>query len=245
MLSEEEWHRNVGTDSYPVSFLHEYAVGLIWDILEIRDDGRSESGNEKTEGDRRKGDGKVQLPTLEGGLSDDLLDGIERVTIPDSLQPIGGYIPDLALYDKDLRVVRVIEVVVTNPPPSQKLESLRSRGVEVVQVPVRNDVELRALFPQPVDGRKLRWWHRTGAREGRGVGVNFVSSRSAQSNADEAIDSFMANLRRASPGKRREFLQVLAESGTLDSLYPLRPDNPKREILFTTNSQANGQSAAT
>ena len=33
MLTDKEWSRNVGTEAFPVSFLHEYAVGLIWDIL--------------------------------------------------------------------------------------------------------------------------------------------------------------------------------------------------------------------
>jgi hypothetical protein len=33
LLPEDEWTKNVGSESYPVSFRHEYAVGLIWDLL--------------------------------------------------------------------------------------------------------------------------------------------------------------------------------------------------------------------
>ena len=33
LLPEDEWTKNVGSESYPVTFLHEYAVGLIWDLL--------------------------------------------------------------------------------------------------------------------------------------------------------------------------------------------------------------------
>lgn len=231
MLSQEEWTRNVGSDAYPVSFLHEYAVGLIWDMLTARNDGRVESEGHKTEGGRREGDGKVQLPLLDGTLSEDVMAGVEHVVIPDSLQAIGGYIPDLALLDADLKAVRVVEVIVTSHPSAEKVKSLQQRGVEVIQVPVRTKVELEALFPAPFESG-IRWWHKMDRRE-RGLGV---SSRARnplgrQGSADDAMKQLMGNLRICSPEVRRQYVQLLDEMGTLESLYPIRPDNPKSGVF--------------
>ena len=140
MLSESEWSRNVGTQAFPVSFLHEYAVGLLWDKLHGRD--------------------PVVVTTMEGTESSDLRQGVDRVVIPDSMQPIGGCIPDLALLDKDLRPVRIIEVIVTSPPTdekTEKLERLKERGVEVVLVPVRNEEELKTLVHERANGEGANW----------------------------------------------------------------------------------------
>ena len=105
MLSEEEWSRNVGTAAFPVSFLHEYAVGLLWDALQ----------NES----------EVFVKTIDGTKSGNLKEGVDKVVIPDAMQPIGGCIPDLALLDKNLRPVCVIEVVVSSPPTPSKKEKIR------------------------------------------------------------------------------------------------------------------------
>ena len=140
MLSESEWSRNVGTQAFPVSFLQEYAVGLLWDKLHGRD--------------------PVVVTTMEGTESSDLRQGVDRVVIPDSMQPIGGCIPDLALLDKDLRPVRIIEVIVTSPPTdekTEKLERLKERGVEVVLVPVRNEEELKTLVHERANGEGANW----------------------------------------------------------------------------------------
>ena len=120
-----------------MSFLQEYAVGLLWDKLHGRD--------------------PVVVTTMEGTESSDLRQGVDRVVIPDSMQPIGGCIPDLALLDKDLRPVRIIEVIVTSPPTdekTEKLERLKERGVEVVLVPVRNEEELKTLVPRASERRR-------------------------------------------------------------------------------------------
>ena len=137
MLDESEWGKNVGTAGFPVSFLHEYAVGLIWDAL-----------NANT--------GPVTLPTLEGGMSDDVLAGVDKVIIPDNLNAVAGYVPDI-LCLRDSRPVRLIEVVVTSPVTAHKLTAITNLGVEVVQVPVRNEGELMALFPSTLPD-KLQWW---------------------------------------------------------------------------------------
>ena len=140
MLTESEWSKNVGTQAFPVSFLHEYAVGLLWDLLH--------------------GSEAVVVKTIHGSMSGNLLEGVDRVVIPDSMQPIGGCIPDLGLLDKDLRPVRVIEVVVTSQPTPakmEKLEQLEKRGVEVVQVPVRNEEDLKALVPSKGSDQRPKW----------------------------------------------------------------------------------------
>ena len=74
LLPEDEWAKNVGSESYPVSFLHEYAVGLIWDLLHTQK-------------------GPVKLPTMDGSRSGDVVADIDRIIIPDALQSVAGYIP--------------------------------------------------------------------------------------------------------------------------------------------------------
>ena len=137
MRSDEEWNRNVGTRAYPVSFLHEYAVALIYDQLIFGSD--------------------LQLPLLDGERSGNVIKDVGHVAFPDSLQAIGGYLPDIALYDSSFRVIRVIEVVVTAPVPQEKLHSPESRDVEVLQVPVRTEDDVRALYPS-TDADKPWWW---------------------------------------------------------------------------------------
>ena len=153
ILTPEQWNRNIGTGNYPVTFLHEYAVGLIWDLLQTA----------------LKDNEPVKLPLIDGAMSENVLDGVAQITFPDSLQSIGGYIPDLALFNRDIKVLRVIEVVVTSHSSQEKLDNLTKRGVEVLQVPARNEAELRALVPDRSQGNEIKWWHQTHRREGRGA----------------------------------------------------------------------------
>ena len=215
LLTAEQWKRNVGTESYPVTFLHEYAVGLIWDLLQTA----------------LKDNEPIKLPLIDGAMSENVLDDVAQISFPDSLQAIGGYIPDLALFDRNIKVLRVIEVVVTSHSSQEKLDNLTKRGVEVLQVPVRNEADLRALAPEHSQGNGIRWWHQTYRREGRGRGVNFRSYTRIQNEADEEVSTFIRNLVQCSPTKRRELVAVLETLHSLDSLYPLRRDNPKRDKL--------------
>ena len=221
MLSDQEWRRNVGTEAYPVSFLHEYSVALIYDQLILGSD--------------------VQLPLLNGERSGNVMEGVGHVGFPDSLQAIGGYLPDIALYDSFFRVIRVIEVVVTAPVPHGKLHSLESRGVEVLQVPVQNEDDVRALCPS-TDADKAWWWPKFNSEETvfkearRASGVNWQGTRqyrllSGQEQADQAINELIGNLSRCSPEVRREFVLRLKDIDSLESLYPIRNENPKREVL--------------
>jgi hypothetical protein len=215
MLPGAEWDRNVGSPAFPVSFLHEYAVGLLWDALHDND--------------------AVAVKTIDGSISGNLKEGVDRVVIPDSMQPIGGCIPDLALLDKDSRPVRVIEVIVTSPPTSEKmakLEQLQNRGVEVVQVPVRNEDELKALVPSTNDGLNAKWAYAWNATVFDQVGIINIPRqqqiRRTQSGADGKVQELIHALIQCQPETRRRLVKVLEELDSLESRYSLSPKNPKR-----------------
>ena len=225
MLTEEEWSRNVGSGAYPVSFLHEYAVGLIWDIL------------------LHSGRGPVQLPLLDGTFSEDLMDGVDKVIIPDALQSIAGYIPDISLL-QDSRPIRCIEIVVTNPMANKKAKAIENLGVELLQIPVRNENELCAIHPRTrqenswfwakCNGRDLtfdRAYRRMAADGGWGSSLSTRDISNGQAQADRAISDLMVNLSMCSPEMRRAFVARLRDMDSLESLYPVRPDNPKFKSL--------------
>ena len=204
-----------------MSFLHEYAVALIYDQLIFGSD--------------------VQLPLLDGERSGNVMKDVGHVAFPDSLQAIGGYLPDIALYDSSFRVIRVIEVVVTAPVPQEKLHSLESRDVEVLQVPVRTEDDVRALCPS-TDADKAWWWPKFNSEETvfkearRASGVNWQGTRqyrllSGQEQADKAINQLIGSLSRCSPEVRRSFVLRFKDIANLESLYPIRNENPKREVL--------------
>ncbi len=71
----------------PVSYLHEYAVALIWDRLSAGGCFLKTTSSNEYE--------HISVP--EGG----------RIAIPDELTPIGGMVPDIAIYDANHRPVTV------------------------------------------------------------------------------------------------------------------------------------------
>ena len=217
MLTEQEWSRNVGTPAFPVTFLHEYAVGLLWDRCKKYLDDHKDP---------------VDVKMIDGKMSGPLMHGVHHVTIPDSLQSIGGWVPDLALLGKDLRPIRVIEVVVTSPPKEEKVNVLTKQGVEVIQVSVRNEEDLRGLCPDTVHNG-VKWWHQLNMAENHRLGRRSLT-REDQHNFDKEVEHLIANLIRCSPATRRRLVTVLAEITGLESLYPLRPDNPKRDVISRT-----------
>ena len=224
MLSEEKWSRNVGTPGFPVSFLHEYAVGLLWDALQSRD--------------------SVVVKTIDGSVSGNLMQGVDRVVIPDAMQPIGGCIPDLALLDKELRPVRVIEVVVTSPPTTakmEKLDKLQKRGVEVVMVPVRNEEELKALSDSESEGSRPNWAYKWNHKVLEEMGIINIprqrSITSGQLGADRQVEELIKALVGCRPEVRRQLVKVLQEMDSLESCYPLSPKNPKRTTKSSQESE--------
>ena len=226
LLQETEWLKNVGSASYPVSFLHEYAVGLIWDLL-------------------HEHEGPVKLPTVDGGLTSDLMDGIDQIIIPDALQAVAGYIPDISLL-KNSRPVRCIEVIVTSPVPPEKLAAIGNLGVEIVQVPVRNEEDFLAITQFPSMELTKRWWFPKFSKRQEPfksvrerTGINWRGTRQfkileAQEQADTAINNLMDNISRCSPELRREFIAQLNDLSSLGSLYPLKQNNPKHEVVTTS-----------
>ena len=231
--------RNVGTASEPKSALHEYGVGIIYDRIKLSMD--SIMGKERIKS--RYGDvPAIELPTVSGEMSGNILEDVSEVTIPDVLTPIGGFIPDIALFNSDRKPVRVIEVVCTSAPADKKRDFFKAYNIEIVEVPCRNKDDLLSLArPTPrLDGPRIPhddyprrvapwtpWPYARDIRDRRGRGPY-----ERQQQADEAIGNLLENLMMASPHMRREFLRVVTtELGTLESLLPLYQDNPKRQAL--------------
>ena len=141
MSDNGDMTRNVGTANYPVTALHERAIALLYDEL--------------TRPDLEKGEAIRARLTPGGELSHDLRGGVATVKVPDpEWDSVGGIVPDLILYGgDDTRPVRIIEVVVTNPPSDekqQKLDALRKRGVDVVVITIKEESDLLNLCPT--------WW---------------------------------------------------------------------------------------
>ena len=111
---KKDYMRNVGTHNSPLTWLHERTVALLYDELQAG---------------LRKGTQVRTRTSPDGELSDNLLEGARRLDIPDDLTPIGGTVPDLALYNDKERPVRIIEVVVSSPPgPEEKRKICQTEG---------------------------------------------------------------------------------------------------------------------
>lgn len=221
---------NVGSQNNPVSYLHQRAVGLLWDVLQ-------------TALIQHHAEVCVVLP--DGKKSHDLMEGVGLVKIPGEWDSVGGIVPDLICYGPppEGNPVRVIEVVVTNPPSAsktRKLDSLRKRGVDVVIVTVKDAQDLcqlvyREPFPEPnfnlYDFRKGNPF----AHKERNLGV---SGRAAQRRRDELMDkandtveNFIKALEYCAPELRLKFIERCRNLDTLDSIWPLSKDNPLRKQL--------------
>ena len=141
-----DYNRNVGSSEYPVTYLHQRTVALLYDVL-------TEKRTLYEGGDRNREHNAVYVRLNPNGeLSGNLLEGVGRVVVPDpDWGYVGGVLPDLALYGEDpFKPVRIIEVVVTNPPDESKMEKLdllRRRGVDVVIVTVKSADDLKTLCP--------------------------------------------------------------------------------------------------
>lgn len=84
-----------------------------------------------------------------GDWSHDLRAGAKSVKVPGEWDSVGGIMPDLTLYGEDTsKPLRIIEVVVSNPPNKAKQENfdtLGRRGVDGVVVKVTTGKDLRDL----------------------------------------------------------------------------------------------------
>ena len=206
LISEDKYELNTVRDP---GYRHRYTVALLWDLLTLRE-------------------GPVCLPLLNGDVSGDLMDGIDKVIKPDELQSVGGYIPDLALL-RDSRPVRALTVVVTFPPEPVELARVRQLGVETYLIPAKSSDDMCRIFGSYVDGR-CDWAHRYG-KDDVPSGGSLLSKRPPnpmfqQQRDDKWMEEFMGHLRGCSPAVRRRFLSMLLGLGRMESLYPVRGENP-------------------
>ena len=219
-----DWAKNVGTNGNPVSWLHERAVALLYDELKPR---RSEGNPGKGEIFRGPFRAEVRVLLADGTLSRNIREGMAELKVPDEWTNVGGVVPDLIMYGEDGAPIRIIEVIVTSPPTKYKrsqLNSLVKRGVDVVEVVVRTPEDLLTLCWTPVTPgfppSKLIAGH--GAR---------LFETEEYSHTIQSVGNLAKAIRMSSPKERRELYAVLRELGSLDSLFPVLPNNPKGEIL--------------
>ena len=228
MSENGDMARNVGTQAWPVSALHERAVALLYDEL--------------TRPDLEKGEEIRARLEPDGELSHDLRTGVGSVKVPDpEWDSVGGIVPDLILYGSDeVKPLRIIEVVVSSPPSEEKcrkLDTLRKRGVDVVVITVREEVDLLNLCPT--------WWRpKFGSLTSMDkFSINYAQNHFVQ-NKKEASDNTVRELIKAiqgcRPTTRRALVKVLSELESLDSLYPIRPTNPLKEKLSKPDTSVDG-----
>lgn len=215
-MDKSLWNINLGTPEQSVSYLHEYAVAMIWEAL--HSDGSS----------------PVYMRTKTGKLSDNLKEGMARVDIPDSLTHVGGMIPDLAIYNSDHRPIRVIQIDVTHDTDADKVERLRKQGVETCIAKIRTPKDLRSLI---ITEREFKSSLRRFAADADAVNqvVRNIPQKSANSMrqraADKTIEGIMQALALCSPQIRREFYDMLLASSRVYGRYPISEGNPKAEML--------------
>ena len=222
-----KWTKNVGTPDHPVSYLHEYAVALIWDRLNAGGCFVRTTANEYEH---------VSVP--EGG----------RVDVPDELTPIAGTMPDIAVYDANHRPVTVIEVQVTTPPSEDKISRIKRLGLRLVVVPVTNEEALLDMF-RPVSVEELfhgiqiprrfsghsnlvkRHLMAGYADSSALTRVKLDGTRTNIDEANKAVENLILSIRRCDPLLRQELRAVLDELDSIESQHPILSGNPKLAVL--------------
>ena len=219
-----KWTKNVGTPDHPVSYLHEYAVALIWDRLNAGGCFVRTTANEYEH---------ISVP--KGG----------RVGIPDELTPIAGMVPDIAIYDAEHRPIAVVEVQVTSGPSENKRERLDRLGVKMIVVPVPSEEALLTMF-QPVSTEELfRGINIPGDYYGH---TNLLKKRRWRrgtrhlDDANNTVSNLILSLKMCDPLLRQELRAVLDELDSIESQYPILPGNPKLATLQQENTP-DGESA--
>ena len=198
--------------------LHEKAVAMIEQALHGAYTGR-EGGRVKEVGSVPV---SVRLRPSEDDWSGNLADGVASVKVPDpDWDSVGGIVPDLILYKEDGRPHRVIEVINTSAPTPakrQKLEQLQRHDVDVVEVTVHTEDDLKALFPEEpaVRYRPRRLRHfQNNPRE------SYESGNEKQ--VERLVETFIEAVQSCTPAMRRRLVAVLKGIDTLESCYPVPP----------------------
>ena len=138
--------------------------------------------------------------------SANLADGVASVKVPDpDWDTVGGIIPDLILYNSDGKPHRLIEVIDTSAPTNgkrAKLDQLQRRGVDVVEVTVHTEDDLKAMF-----------WEEPPTQY----------RYSDNKYRNQSVEDFIAAVLASSPATRRKLVDILNGLDTLESLYPVPP----------------------
>lgn len=219
------WKRNVGTPENPVSYLHEYAVALIWDRLNY---------------------GKCYVKTASGEHEQVNVPEGGRIAIPDELTAIGGMLPDIAIYNAEHRPVAVIEVQVSAAPSDRKIARMENLGVKMFVVPVPNQNALRDIL-KPVETRgslppdeiPCAYYGHTALLNKRAerLSAEARSSRISRAtylgthNANQSVIALITSLRMCDPALRQELRSVLDSLDSVESIHPILPGNPKAQSL--------------
>ena len=188
----EDWQRNVGTSNHPVTWLHERAVALIYDMLT--------SGG---------GDVRARLSPDDDVLSPNLAEGVIRVELAEDdplMWVAGGLNPDIRCFGDDGRLVRVIEVTHSSEPDKdrrKKWEQLKKRGVDVVEIKIKDLDSLRFMFWRPAP---VEFFPSIKAK-----GATSREFRKNQRSYDFEIEKLTRALMLCSPKVRRNLQRVLED----------------------------------
>ena len=227
------WTNNVGTPENPVSYLHEYAVALIWDRLNA---------------------GGCFVKTTSGEYEHVSVPKSGRIAIPDELTPIAGMAPDIAIYDGEHRPVTIVEVQVTTPPSAEKMARVKRLGLKMVVVPVPNREALLTMF-RPVSIKELfpsigipsRFYGHTNLVEKQLNDLPYSASnydrklrtRLELAKANDTVSNLIRYLKMCDPTLRQELRAVLDELDSIESQHPLLPGTPKIPVLRQEDKPAD------
>ncbi len=128
-IDRHNWTRPVRPNG--PSLLHEYAIGVLYDVLQ--------------------GDVPVRVKTRDGIVIDDLRVENGLAKVPHEYSSFMGVVPDLVI-EVDGEPHTIIEIVVTSEPDRikrTKLENIKRIGVRVVELDVPDVTHVADLVPRP------------------------------------------------------------------------------------------------
>ena len=139
----------------------------------------------------------------DGNMSHDLREGVAQVKVPDEWDNVAGVVPDLICYGAEGKPIRIVEVVVTSGPTEAKqvkLDTLKTRGVDVVLIHVKDMADLKNLCWVPAKVN-FSW---TTARDKLSTNSAQNTSYSQQKNQmDRQVQDMIVALPNCSPAIRQ------------------------------------------
>ena len=199
----------------PTSRMHDYAVGVVYDALQVG--------------------GDVRIQT-EAGVSANLLrDDVASMSMDETVEVGEGersktYQVDIALADAAGKVIRVVEVCGWGMPikPADFMAGMNRSGIEVVksrELQGASDVTtlvFSADGPPNFSGVQVPSW----VEEEYGYGSSL-----SQKRYDNQVVDLLRSILYCHPSLRQQLRHLLDHVDSLESLAPLSPNNPKREAL--------------